>query len=145
MGIGKGIGMNPKLIEGKGDTPESPENPLFAQTRRCAIPAALSDAVLAGADSETIDRLIRTEAAALGLTAIVKMTAGVGDTPATVQASCARFLVERGAELVDSENLGKKAKNLLGSMSQEKLKALVQQLDDEIATRPKIADAVIVE
>lgn len=88
--------MNEKLInspltavEGAGFLPRG------ALTRTVKIPARLTEEHLIAMAAPEIEALLAVEGKAVGIAAMVKLAAGIGETPPGTQFAAAKFLIER--------------------------------------------------
>lgn len=127
--------MNEKLIN--LDDPEE-ETTGFQpgwRSRRIDLPAHLDKLFLLPV--EEVDRMIRTEGAALGYSVILRLAAGYGETPATTQMVAARFLVERGGETAAAEQNRHVGTDTLRQLGRQTLLDMIARLEAELLIEGK--------
>lgn len=106
------------------------------QLRTVKIPDYLTEENLATLPAEQVMELIRANGAALGLTAMIKLAAGIGGTPPNTQYNAAKFLIEAGALVAEAEKNRDSLPEGLRSLPREQLVEIIRDLEARALQNP---------
>lgn len=125
-----------KDVTASDDPPESKtegQDDKFAWLggRSVPLPPGMTLDKLKNMTAADIDKAIKESGAGIGYAAIIAMAAGKGGTPSGTQLQAARFLVERGAELVADDAADHDISSRLRALPREQLMKLLHVYEEE--------------